>query len=421
MLSENMLSEVFSYLTLQDLQQILKVNRKFRKIGSSPLYYKREFTRIYMTGTDSYLTISPNWLYLCLNLLKQEKIFCSLSTNLSNNSNLSAIYKKLTDILAVPEIPLPKLRKDILTYPTPVQDILANINDPQPEPNDFFLQQFKFIETDIFSNTEKFLNSFLRPVSLVFLKVVGFFCEGCLLKIEESQDFFETYLESWEQFSLSIQNMNEFVLLLIEDIRSLAEHMECNEVYSLFNNFHGFMVNIWKEKVLNALQEKLNNEFVEHLACLFVSGEEGIDWLLCKRFTEAMFDVSIDEFSVHFKNHSMSALDGPIKVLEGRVSEYFEGKRIHNEKDFDKLDLVLRIFPSMINRKIVEKLNLQIGWPSDYEQYIHHMQTQDYLVEYMAKGIGISYSDVGFFSRCKNIELVDLLTHVREFKEDVCN
>lgn len=421
MFSENVLSVVFSYLTIQDLLQILKVNKKYRKSASNPLYYKSEFTRIFMSGTDPFPTNSPIWKQLCFNLLKQQKFISKLPTSLSLNIPLSALYTKLTDILTLPEIPLPKLRKDVFTYPTQLQDMLANINDPQPELNDFYLEQFKFIEFEAFSNTENFLNFFLRPVSSVFLKIISQFCEAYFLKIQESEDFFESYIESWDKFSLSIQNLSEVVLMLIDKVRDLADCIECKEVYSFCYNFHGFMTNIWKEKVLGRLQERLNCEFVKYLAQCFETGEDGIEWVLCKRYSEAIFDVSIDEFSVHFKNYSKTELNGPMKTIETIVVEYFAGKRISNDKDFDKLDRVLRIFPAVINRKIVEKMNLELNWNTEYELYLHHMQMQDYIIECMAKGIGISYSDVGFFSRCKSIELVDLLTHVKGFKEDVCN
>jgi hypothetical protein len=421
MFSENVLSEVFSYLTIQDLLEVLKVNKKYRKSASNPLYYKREFTRIFMSGIDQFPTNSPLWHQLCFDLLKQQKFICNLPTDLSHKIPLSALCTKLTDILALPEIPLPKLRKDVFTYPTQLQDMLANINDSQPEPNDFYSEQFKFIETAAFSNTDNFLNFFLRPVSSMFLKVITQFCDAYLLRIQESEEFFISYIDSWEKFSLSIQNLSDFVLILIEKVKDLAECIECKEVYSFCYNFHGFMTNIWKERVLSRLQEPLNSEFMKYFELCFKSGEEGFEWVLCKRYSEAIFDVSIDEFSVHFKNYSKTDLNGPMKLLETIVVEYFEGKRILNEKDFDRLDIMLRIFPAVINRKIVQKLNLELNWSTEYEQYINHMEMQDYIIECMAKGIGISYSDVGFFSKCKSIELVDLLTHVREFKQDICN
>ena len=421
MFSENVLTEVFSYLTIQDLHQILKVNKKYRKSASNPLYYKREFTRVFMSDMDLLPSNCPIWKQLCFNLLKQQKLICNLPKNLPLNINLSALYTKLTDVLALPDIPLPKLRKDVLTYPTHLQDMLANISDSHPEANNFFSEEFKFIEIEAFPGTEDFLNFFLRPVSSMFLKVISQYCEAYFLKIQESEDIFVSYIENWEKFSLSIQNLSEVISVLIDKVRDLAEYTECKEVYSFCYNFHGFMTNIWKKKVLGKLQERLNSEFMKHLAQCFQYGDEGVEWVLCKQYSEALFDVSVDEFSVHFKNYSKTDLNGPMKALETIVVEYFEGKRIHNDKDFDKLDLVLRIFPAVINRKIVEKMCLELNWSTEHELYLQHMEMQDYIIECMAKGIGISFSDVGFFSRCKSIELVDLLTHVKEFKQDVCN
>lgn len=421
MLSENVLSEICFFLDLKDLLHLMQVNKRCQRVASKASHFKSEFTRIYMSGKLSQVIVSETWKSLCFDMLTQERVFITLPFANLSKEQLRRFFFKLTTILANPETPLPKLRRDFLTYPSVMQDMLANINDCN---QNFFSDknpEFEFIETELNSCQNEIVIQLITQAYRVILQVIRTFCDGVFLKIEESEDILKSYLESWEIYSCSIENLKDFLEPFSNTITNLSQSVDLLGLVDFCSNLHGILANIWRDRVWLRLGNELNSEFMRHLLQFWTQPTSFASFEMCSRYIEAVFDISCDEFLVHFKKHSKTEFFEPFKNLEVFVLEGFKGFRIKDKTDLEKLNFLQRILPTGMMMKVIRVFMMQKDWKEEFEEFCNHVESQDYVVEYNAKRIGIIQSEVGFYSRCKNLEIFDLLTHLEKFKEDLCN
>ena len=421
MLSENVLSEICFFLDLKDLLQMIQVNKKYRRAATKASLFKSEFTRIYMSGKQSQVNVSETWKSLCFDMINQERVFINLPFPSLSKDQLSRFFSKLTAILANPEIPLPRLRRDFLTYPSVMQDMLANIDDCNQTFYSDKNPEFEFIETEPNSSQNEILIQLITHAYRVILQVIKTFCDGVCLNIEESEDILKSYLESWEVYSCSIENLKDFLEPFSNKIASLSESADLQGLADFCSNLHGILANIWRDRVWLRLGNRLNTVFMYHLVHFWTQPTKFPSYELCSGYIEAVFDISCDEFLIHFKKHTKTEFFEPFKSLENFLLEGFKGFRIKDKLDLEKLNYLQRILPAGLMMKVIHIIQMPKDWKEEFEEFVNHVGNQDYIIEYNAKRIGIVQSEVGFYSRCKNLEIFDLLTHLEKFKEDLCN
>jgi hypothetical protein len=288
--------------------------------------------------------------------------------------------------------------------------MLANLEDFQSESirNDF--HDLKIIETGFFQSG-LFDSHLVLTAFQAFFKLVEVYCEGICLAIEESEDPLKDYLDLWEKFSFSVVNLTTFAQGGLFD--GITEKWGVN--------VHALLIGIWKEKVWKKMGDFVVTCFLEGICRVLRMDCPESEFIVCCRFVEAVLDISLNEFSVHFKTHSRSEFEEPFKMMEKRVLMMFRGIRIKEDKELERMNLLNTLFPSCLLKKIVDEIRMEEDWRNEFEDFRNHVESRDFLIEYHAKKIGISQSELGFYSSCRNSEIFDLLTHLQEFKEDVCN
>lgn len=355
MLCDNVIFEIFSFLDLKNLNVVAAVNKKFRKIALRPVLYKKEFLRIFFIGCGDGISFCDTW----VSVARTMGVFAGM---LGGNEFLpyGKVFEWICLQLSMPQIPLPKLRKDAISYNTTYQNIFAyfildnsairkkNLNFTQdPETSKKFSKKIPFFSS--------------------FSILVKTYCQGIQLQLSESEEILETYLKLWEKFSFSSENILDeiFNFFSNEDLENFPEISE------FFLRLPSTLTGIWTETVFFALWERLSKQFFQEFCEGFSGNNEKLE--LCRRFCEALVDLSINEVNVHFIDHSKLDLGGPAKVLEDFVSLNWK-KIVKNEE----VESVLNVFYNGAAKRLLNKFCC--GWKD-----LLCWRMQDLIVEQKSK------------------------------------
>ena len=116
-----------------------------------------------------------------------------------SRDHLEIIYQEVKVALSNPEIFLPDLRKDMLSFPTILQDILANPEEIDASSNYYYIGNIENAINDIQNLISKdpegvFINT-LMPLLKAIQKSITLYCKGAKNLISESIDILEVYVE----------------------------------------------------------------------------------------------------------------------------------------------------------------------------------------------------------------------------------
>ena len=377
MFLENVIFEIFSYLDLKSLVRMTKVCRKFRKIALRPGFYRNQFFEIFLIE-DEFRAESGkcrNWVFVGWELGKCIFEF--------KNDPFGHVLEWVFKQLASPQIPLPKLRKESVIFSTVFQDIFAYFYSENSFSKPDAIQNYEIAET---ANTHNQKFKFLSVKNEFFTKfsqLITTYCQGIREKLFETSDLLKNYLDHWENYSFSSQS-------ILEDFLSLFPSNN-PEILRFYIQLPNLFIQIWTNEVYYALKAQLNEQFFNTF--MRSSSKNTSEKILCQRFFEALVDLSVNEFTVHFKEHSKVELQGPVKVLEDHFFSRFSNLRKETEKK-KEIENILFVFYGGTAKRVLEKCCSE----EEVGKIVENWKMKDYLIEHNSKKLG-------FWETGKNSEM----------------
>ena len=427
-LSKNILLEICAYLPVTDLLSLGMVNKRFYMITQSASLFKPEFCRLWLNRSIDSNSCNSLWKSLCVKSLRINKSLNFLHCSESAKSHTYRILKAVKEILADPQILLPELRRDIISYPTVFQNILAGPGDTQNPLPSFYDQEilsslspsFHFLEQIFCQNPKEIFQRILLPVSKAIRKCLRNYCRGTALFISESNDALGSYCELWEYFSSSIKRVNMLLQPLADMIN---EVIEANDS-SIQLSFQSIMLEVWKDQVFEQLQSLLYENFLQSIRKIRAGEDSNYGFEKCKQFVEYVLDITLNEVNIHFKNYSKLVMEEPYRVLHDLVLVESQGFYDECSVEYEDIEVSNCMFPQvtsvalkkMYSNAIGKRLNLEDFDSEDIESI---RKDQDFLVEYRAKTLGITKEDVYKYSLCKGVSLVDIFSHIGKYKQSL--
>ena len=427
-LSKNTLQEICAYLSLTDLLSFGLVNKRLYTITQSASLFKREFCRLWLNRSIDSKTDSSSWKKICVDSLWINRYLNSLHCSESAKAHTSRILKAVTEILADPQLLLPELRRDIISYPTIFQNILAGPNDAQyPSPVFFDLEilsslspSFHFLENIFCQDPQQIFQQILLPLSIAIRNSLSNHCKGVALFISESSDILASYCELWEYYCSGIKRISEILQPLADMINEIIVAKDT----SIHLSFETLMMEVWKEQVFGQLQSSLYENFMQNIRRVRTAENSNYLFEKCKQFVEYVLDITLNEVNIHFKNYSKIVIEEPYRSLHELVLEESQEFYQKCSVDYEDIEVSNYVFPQatsvalkkMYSKAIGERLNLQNFEIDDIESI---RRDQDFLVKYRAKTLGVTKEDIYQYSLCKAVSLVDIATHIR-YKQGHC-
>ena len=428
-LSCNILSEIVQYLSLPELLIVSQVNKKFKESAKNQKWYKREFTKLWINNCNSSTIFIKNWKKLCVKGLRIETYWNTLPITMMSRDHLEIIYQEVKVALSNPEIFLPDLRKDMLSFPTILQDILANPEEIDASSNYYYIGNIENAINDIQNLISKdpegvFINT-LMPLLKAIQKSITLYCKGAKNLISESIDILEVYVEQWNSYSFAIKQLSIILTPISNMINDIYRLKESDNANMLGFSFVKIMTDIWKKKTFNKLKTRLFDNFLiefdlsrKQTFCTSSSQK-------CKSFIESLLDISLNEISIHFKNYSKLTLDDPYKTLHDLV--LLNSSVFYQTCDIDLEDyrVISFIFPQVTSVELKKLYNKIIGErlnTADFNlDFIDSGEkVEDYMIEFKAKYLGYTTSDIYKYSLCRNIKIIDVLAHIQYYRYEYC-
>lgn len=424
-LNKNILAEIFAYLPLVDLLSISSVNRIFRKSAQAGSLYKQEFLRLWMSEFSYFQTSSDLWKTLCVKVLKSKNHWNKLKNFKVSDVCIEKMYTTVTEMLSNPQLLLPEFRRDILTFPTVYQDLLAN-PDSITSQDSFSIDSefFKIIDFLIHQNSKANYPGFLISLTKALRKSISAHCNGVALFVLESPDLITSYCECWEKFSSAIRNLSSVLNPFTEAISEEFENYETSGTGIINVSFRRIMVEVWKKKVFARVGAELIQKFTDEVRKVRLRDFSENRLENCKRFVEYVLDLTLNEVNIHFKSYSKLDLDEPYKSLHSAVlmaSEKFYYESGGNSEDYDMRKIFPQVTAFALKKLelgiVAEKLNII---DTDQNLFEELRSDHDFLVEYRAKSLGVSKEDICKYSKCAHISLIDVLSHIQRFALHEC-
>ncbi|OMJ88562.1 hypothetical protein SteCoe_9516 [Stentor coeruleus] len=425
MLSTNILSEVFEYLELHEIITISSVCRRYKIVSNKPSLYKREYIRLFMTDPEVSRKPSSEWRNLCIKALHLNFYQLSFKCPILNQSDIKIFFNELTSTLKSPDLVFPELRRDYLTFPTLIQDLLGN---PYPLENNQYSQVTKQFNTKLNqiksffkSNPSDFLKKFLKPLSKIIKSKIINYCKAIELAIHESIFPIKDYMKYWEIYGFSIKRLYTILYPFMEYFNE--EFYQDDICVDMFEhmNFMRSMIQIWIENVFMVRREQIFEE-VDKVNRMIIEKEVDVMSIFgIKTFVESLLDLSLDEITVHFKDHSRLQVKCPYREVHEKVVNFFNIESILGKIDLDVLDILYQIWPCVTYKKIVENVINSCGNDIiDKNNFEASVNTGDFFINFRAKIVGFSPEDINKIGRCSNALIIDFNDDLRSFHNEKC-
>lgn len=461
MLPASILSEIMTYLSLPELLNASQVCKRFYYSSNVPCLYRREFLHIWTSLTDGPGQASDNWKSLCLSGSRVKQYWQNLSDYLFTRSEIKLLYEEVVNTLAFPTPVMPSFRRDVFSFPTLVQDLLANPSDQYLIDDEFeeysnvissYLQEFsedlyyKTSSTDLacarwnaqrpkerdsigsvstqdsYENSESYLISLFKAIK----KSIKVYCEGIAQVTLEASDVLDAYCNSWENYSFSIKKINSLFLPVTETINDFYDlcypGKDCPRI-----NFMKVMTGIWRKKVFDLCKEKLVIAVIQEYS--YLKKNKYINGCNSKRLVESLLDISLNELTIFFKSHSLVNIEGSYNYLHLSILEYLKESYKTLDIDFSLEEDLLRYMFLPVTVREARRIYCEVvGNATGNEEFIKASQDftkneDDLMIEWRAKNIGIPTNfeseDLWKFSQCRDTKLIDILNHLQGYQE--CN
>ena len=126
-----------------------------------------------------------------------------------SKEEITLLYEEVVSSFSFPAIIIPELRRDIFTFPTVFQDILASPHEFSNKSLKIPLQHKLFIIEDTLNTNFRYSHiEFLTKISDCIQKFVFNYCYGLFLLLSESGEILDSYIDYWEKYSMSIKHLN---------------------------------------------------------------------------------------------------------------------------------------------------------------------------------------------------------------------
>ena len=422
-LTVNTLSEIFKYLSLTDLLSVSQVNKKFSLSAKNQSIFKREFLKIWISNSECSKAFLIDWKYLCVKGLRIDTYWNTVPMNIIKREYIDVIHKEVRDALSTPEIIIPELRKDMLSFPTIIQDMLGNNNESICSFYPYNIKSsFKNVKIMISKDPDTIFLNFLMPIMNAIKKSISLYCKGVKSIICENEDILETYIEQWSSYSLSIKRLNMLLSPISDMINYFYSIKEPLVTDVLDFSVIKMMIDIWKTKVFNKLKIRLFYQFLKELD---VTRKQSFCFYLCQRpkiFIESILDITLNQINIHFKNHSKLLLEDPYKSLHDLA--LFTSINYYQACDAEDADVISYIFPQVtaieLKKLSNEIIKERFNTTNDLEFLETIKKNEDFTIEFKAKHLGLTTEDIFKYSQCKNINLIDVLTHIQYYQHEHC-
>ncbi|OMJ77678.1 hypothetical protein SteCoe_22671 [Stentor coeruleus] len=460
MIPQSILSEIMVYLNLPELLEVRIVNKRFYNACKSPFLFRREFISMWMTSTDTSTQASSNWQSLCLEGIRAKVYWQNLSDEIFTNQELRILYDELVSTLASPIPIFPVMRRDIFCMPTLIQDLLANPDDQfiidseleqyseaiaiylqenseelfyQTHTNDLIALRWntrKSNERDSIGSestqcSEDFNDSLLIVLIKAIKKVVKIYCKAASQLLLESSSILTAYANAWESYSFAIKKINSLFLPVTELINEFYENNYGNNNNTPPRiNMMKILLSIWRRRVFEPCKEKILSQVINELNQIRETSIEKLYWAESRRIVEGLLDLSLNELSVFFKQHSLLTVEGPYSYLHygviEKLKEFYNDFPVVFEKEQEILSGIFipatvrearRNYCDIIGKKfknqelITESLN--------YEK-----NEDDLMIEWTAQNYGIPVDDFDIFKRFsqfKENKFCDIVVQLHDY------
>ena len=458
MLPQSILSEIMTYLALPDLLIISQVSKRFYLFSNIPSIYRREFKNNWMASTTESGQASSIWKSLCLKGIQAKIFWQNLSDYMLTSFELKILYEELTNALAEPLPVFPVLRRDVFSFPTVIQDLLANPEDQFMIDNeheeyakafsDYFLEYYEDLyystsSTDLAcirwnvskiherdsigsvstQDSDTFSQSYLVLLLKAVKKCIKAYCTGIAQLLLETEDLLKHYCEYWENFTYSAKTVNSLFLPLTEVINEFYETKFTNVQSCPRVNFLKIMTGIWRKTVFEPCKEKILAEVIREIS---VFRSKNYNFFVAQ-VVQSLLDLSLNELTIFFKNHSLLQIEGPYQYLHNGVLEYLCKYYENYSVDFENEERVLS--GMFLNNTVREARRVYCkveGKRSGNQDLIietenYEKNDDDLMIEWRAASIGISIQksseDIWIYSQCRENKLIDILNHLQSYQE----
>ena len=464
MLPQSILSEIMTYLSLPEILSAAVVNRRFLSASNSQRVYRREFLRIWMNSTDTQGQASTLWKSLCLRGINSKRYWQNLSACDFTIFDIRVLYEEVIEALASPPPVFPVLRRDIFSFPTLMQDLLANPQDQYmcevdcqvySEEIDTHLQMFSGELYQQTSNTDLIRirwcagkkcgresigsvstqasyedvpgNSYLVQLFTGVKKCVKAHCAAVAEVIMENEEALVVYSNYWENFTYSISKINSLFLPVTAMINEFYEMRFPDKDSCPRVNFLKVMSGIWRKSVFERCKERLLAAVIQEISSLRKEKLEYWYSIESKRLAEGLLDISLNELNIFFKSHSMLALEGPYQYLHLGVIDYLKGYYQATPVDFtSEENLLANIFPTVTVREARRVYCAILGTANSDSLLVQESQNfdkteDDLMAEWRASNIGIPISqsseDLWKYSQCRESKIIDIFNYLQGYSE----
>ena len=386
MLSKNLLSEIAQNLTNEDLRSFSMVSKSWHSASKNQSLWRNNFISEWLPEISDKKP-QANWKEFSCKALALRSLWKQLGGNIISSSEAESLYSELVSTLKSPPISLPPLRKQENSFPTPFQDLLGNPQDQfieQPEHE----ERNQEIDRKITENGPQILSEFNHPTERAILerfrwnlvgtsgspssfilklhraveKTVKLFCQASAVMIAE--DPCEEYLERWNLYVEAMKKINSMFLSFTETINEVYDCLETEVLEGPKFNLLRMMAVIWRREVFSKVKPLLLSELTSEIATQrqkLLTGEEPDynEISKLKAVIESVFDISLNELTVYYRNHSKLVLEGPYYELHCFVLEksfeYYLGSA-GDSLNFLKLDkhYIDQIFPSATSDQLAK-------------------------------------------------------------------
>ena len=467
MLPQSILSEIMNYLSLPELLTTAVVNKRFLSASNLQRVYRREFLRIWMSSPDTLEQASTSWKSLCLRGIRSKKYWQNLSACDFTIFDIRVLYDEVIESLACPPPVFPVLRRDIFSFPTLMQDLLANPQDQYL--GDFDSQVYaEEIERHLKTYSEELYQetsntdlvrirwcagkkcgrdsvgsmctqasyedipgkSYLIQLFTGVKKCVKAHCAAVSELIIENQEVLGAYSNYWESFTYAISKINSLFLPVTEMINEFYEIRFQGKDACPRVNFYKVMADIWRKSVFERCKEKLLAAVIQEISSLRKNQVEYWYSIESKRLAEGLLDISLNELNIFFKSHSMLALEGPYQFLHLGLVDYLKEFYQTTPVDFaSEENLLASIFPAVTVREARRVYCAVLGTANSNSLLLQESQNfdkteDDLMTEWRASNLGIPISqsseDLWKYSQCRESKLIDIFNYLSGYSEKTC-
>jgi F-box-like len=416
MLPINILSEVLNYLELYDLLSLSCASKRYNKIANKPILYKQEFVRNWIRSYNPSSKSSNYWKPLCIKALRVQKYWKNLSDLSEGSESIYQIYFEVNETLCNPHQAYPELRRDILSFPTVVQDMLGN-------PHEIFNPKFLFSDDSISKLIEFVRHHQNGPKNLKILislikaikKSIKVYCKGISLVLMEADDIIPVYNYYWNKYSRSLKQLN-YLFKVITD--AIAEHSasNCPNIFKI--NFLELIADLWRVEVFSKTHKPLIKAFntslisILHMNEMIHKGKNSINTNFdaevheSKGLVESILDITLNKDSVHIKNHSNFPIQGPYKILHYKVLNKIQNFYSEFGLYYQDPRILYSIFPNITVLEL-NKIHCKItGKSTSYDT------NSDLLIESKVRRLGLYKKDIFNTRPETNTGFVDILSQI---------